>query len=137
VRDLTHKQARFIDEYLATGNGAEACRRAGYSHRCAKQQSLENLTKPYLIEAIDERRREMSKDAESRRDFWIAHLESLARQADKEADQLRAVEMLMKAEGWNAPDRQRVESYEGTWLADLDDSGASAEETASEIKGLH
>lgn len=62
----------------------------------------------------------MSRESEERRARWIAHLEHLAAGAEKESDQLRAVEQLFKAEGWSAPEKQEVTSFSGTFLADLD-----------------
>ncbi|MFC1729934.1 terminase small subunit [candidate division KSB1 bacterium] len=51
---LTPKQQLFRDEYIRAGfNAAKAARRAGYSERTAKQIGYENLTKPYLLAAIE------------------------------------------------------------------------------------
>lgn len=51
----TEKQKRFIDYYIETGNATEAAKKAGYSRKTAKAAGYENLTKPYLKSAIDER----------------------------------------------------------------------------------
>ena len=56
--DLTARQARFVAEYCALGNGSEAARRAGYSHRTAREMASENLTKPAIQAAIVARRAE-------------------------------------------------------------------------------
>ncbi len=52
---LTEKQKRFIDYYIETGNATEVAKKAGYSRKTAKAAGYENLTKPYLKSAIDER----------------------------------------------------------------------------------
>lgn len=117
---LTARQERFIECYLEHGNGAAAAREAGYSAHTARQMACENLAKPYMASAIDRKRSEMSRESEERRARWIAHLEHLAAGAEKESDQLRAVEQLFKAEGWSAPEKQEVTSFSGTFLADLD-----------------
>ena len=69
-KKLTKKQEKFCKEYLANGyNAAAAARAAGYSSKTAKQIAKENLTKPYLAEAIsiegkkNEERYQCSKDA--------------------------------------------------------------------------
>lgn len=49
---LTARQAKFVAEYCATGNGSEAARRAGYSSRTAREMASENLTKPAIKAAI-------------------------------------------------------------------------------------
>lgn len=42
---LTEKQKRFIDYYIETGNGTEACKRAGYSEEYARNQAQQNYAK--------------------------------------------------------------------------------------------
>lgn len=44
-RNLSTRQARFIDEYLVDGNGAAAAVRAGYAPRSAKVAACRMLTK--------------------------------------------------------------------------------------------
>ena len=47
---LTPKQALFVSEYLKTGNGTEAARRAGYKGNDVTlgQVAAENLKKPQI-----------------------------------------------------------------------------------------
>jgi phage terminase small subunit len=49
---LTRKQARFVEEYLADLNAAQAAIRAGYSAKTARVIGHENLTKPDIAAAI-------------------------------------------------------------------------------------
>lgn len=122
-RPLTARQERFVEEYLATGNGTEACRRAGYSQRsegCLRVQATENLAKPNVKRAIDRKRAEMTEDSEQRRRNWISRLEELGEEAKRDADKLRAIEQLFKAEGWLAPEQKEITTYESGFLADLD-----------------
>lgn len=51
--NLTKKQQAFVDEYLIDLNGAQAAIRAGYSENTAKVIANENLTKPYIKQAIE------------------------------------------------------------------------------------
>ena len=55
MANLTPKQSRFIDEYLIDLNATQAAIRAGYSEHTAKEMGCENLTKPNIKNAIDER----------------------------------------------------------------------------------
>jgi phage terminase small subunit len=122
-RPLTARQERFVEEYLATGNGTEACRRAGYSQRsegCLRVQATENLAKPNVKQAIEQKRAEMSEDSEERRANWISQLERLGKKASRDSDKLRAIEQLFKAEGWLAPEQKEITTYESGFLADLD-----------------
>ena len=50
---LTGKQRAFVIEYVKDFNATQSAIRAGYSKKTAKQMGYENLTKPYLMEAID------------------------------------------------------------------------------------
>ena len=119
---------------MACGNGAEAARRAGYSEGIAKVQASENLTKPNVKAEIDRRRQEMSENSEDRRAKWISALEALASSADKDADKLRAIEGLFKAEGWLAPDKSEVVAINGAFLAEID---LDDEENPPDFNDLH
>ena len=136
-RKLTERQRRFIEEYMACGNGTEACRRAGYSQNnevVLRVQAHENLAKPNIKAEIDRRRREMSEDSEDRRAKWLSALEALASSADKDADKLRAIEGLFKAEGWLAPEKSEVVALNGAFLAEID---LEDEENPPDINDLH
>lgn len=50
---LTPRQAAFVAEYLIDLNGAQAAIRAGYSAHTAKEIASENLTKPYIADAVE------------------------------------------------------------------------------------
>lgn len=59
-RKLTPKQRKFADEYIKSGNAADAARKAGYSKRSARSVGQENLTKPDIKQYIDERMAEIA-----------------------------------------------------------------------------
>jgi len=71
---LTARQTAWCEEYLVDLNGAQAAIRAGYSKHTAKQISSENLTKPYLIEKIEELKAARSKRVELSADETLRHL---------------------------------------------------------------
>lgn len=62
-RKLTPKQQRFADEYIKSGNAADAARKAGYSKQTARTVGQQNLTKLDIKKYIDER---MAKIASKR-----------------------------------------------------------------------
>ena len=129
---LTARQERFVDHYLENGgNSAAAAREAGYAEGSAKVTGCRLLTKANLKQTIEGKRHEMSQNSEDRRAKWISHLEHLALSAERESDQLRAVETLIKAEGWAQPDKTEVTTYSGNFLADL-----SLDEPIDEVKVL-
>ncbi|TXK52372.1 terminase small subunit [Pontibacter qinzhouensis] len=62
---LTVKQHRFVEEYCINGyNASEAARIAGYSEDSARDIACENLTKPNIRAAIDERLKTLSLTAD-------------------------------------------------------------------------
>tara|TARA_R100000773_G_scaffold6866_2_gene7030 strand:+ start:2523 stop:2897 length:375 start_codon:yes stop_codon:yes gene_type:complete len=124
-----------VVEYLACANGAEAARNAGYSENTAKQMARENLTKPYLVAAIEAKRSELMKDTEDKVQWLINRLEAEATSQDNnEATRVRSLELLLKVHGGFAPEKTEVTSFDGTFLADLDEE---ATEVPNEINGLH
>lgn len=67
MRELSLKQRSFIDNYIANnGNGAEAARLAGYKGNddVLKSVACENLTKPYIKQAIEAKRAEIEPKLE-------------------------------------------------------------------------
>jgi phage terminase small subunit len=60
--NLSDKQKMFCKEYIIDLNAKQACIRAGYSEKTAKQIGSENLSKPYLQDEIAK----LIKDREER-----------------------------------------------------------------------
>lgn len=56
MRELTAKQARFVDEYMLDLNATQAAIRAGYSEKTAQEIGAENLSKPIIAAEIERRR---------------------------------------------------------------------------------
>jgi hypothetical protein len=76
---LTHKQTRFVEEYLVDLNATQAAIRAGYSERTARQIASENLSKPDIQQAIAARQQELAE-----RRLWT--LDRMVAQAEKHMD---------------------------------------------------
>lgn len=64
AKSLTDKQRVFVEEYLRCWNAAEAARLAGYSERSAKEIGAENLTKPNIVEMVQQRMAEKVMSAD-------------------------------------------------------------------------
>ena len=57
---LTPKQKAFVREYKKNGgNGTQAAINAGYSEESARAISSENLTKPYIQEALKQEEKKL------------------------------------------------------------------------------
>ena len=70
--NLTARQAKFVDEYVVSGNAAAAARAAGYSANGAKVTACRMLTKPNLKVAIAAKRLAGAERFEIRREHVIA-----------------------------------------------------------------
>ena len=141
-RKLTDRQERFVVEYLACANGAEAARRAGYSEHTARQMAAENLSKPYIKAAITQKREQIMSETEDKVEWLINRLTSEAiNDGNGEATRVRALEVLGKIYGAFAPEKSEVTTYSGAFLADLDLDEAQfealPEEKPSGISDLH
>jgi len=85
---LTKKQQMFVDEYIIDLNGTQAAIRAGYSKKSARQAGTENLSKPSIREAIDERLAEKKDKLIMKQDEI---LERLTEQGRREATDYQVV----------------------------------------------
>ena len=113
--NLTEKQQRFVDYYCQTANASDAARRAGYSERIANRIGAENLSKPVIRAAIDERLKKMERERVAETQEVLEHLTAVVRGqvteevvtnsgkklvvAVGERDRLKAAEMLLKVNG--------------------------------------
>lgn len=75
---LTPKQERFVDEYLVDLNATAAARRAGYSEKTAEAIGYENLRKPQIMAAIQERQGELQGKLEITRETVLQELAAVA-----------------------------------------------------------
>lgn len=78
---LTPKQSRFVDEYLVDLNATQAAIRAGYSEKTAGLIGSENISKPYIAEAIAERMKIRSERTEITQDRVLTDIELIKQDA--------------------------------------------------------
>ena len=109
---LTTKQARFVQEYLVDGCGAQAAIRAGYSAHSAREIASENLTKPAVVAVLRERQAKVSAGLEITRQGVIrGFLEAfeMAKIDKNPAVMVSAMASLAKLLGYLAVETKRVE----------------------------
>lgn len=106
---LTERERRFIEAYMgkAAGNGTKAAILAGYSPKTAAQQAHENLRKPKIAAAVQQR---VAADPdvanrERRQRFWTAVMDDVT---VSWRDRLRASELLGRTQG-DLAERHQVE----------------------------
>lgn len=75
---LTAKQQRFVEEYLVDLNATQAAIRSGYSAKTARSVGAENLTKPDIQAAIQERRSRIAAKLEVTQERIVAELARIA-----------------------------------------------------------
>lgn len=75
---LTPKQKRFVDEYMVDLNATAAAKRAGYSEKTAEAIGYENLRKPQIKAAIQERQGELQGKLEITQERVLQELAAIA-----------------------------------------------------------
>lgn len=83
-RRLTLRQERFVFEYLASLNAAEAARKAGYSARYAREIGYQNLEKLHIRARMRDELRKMIGPEIAGPDEVLQRLTAAARGAAKE-----------------------------------------------------
>ncbi len=126
---LTPKQKLFADYYIENPNATEAAKKAGYSEKTARAIGTENLSKPNILQYIDERMSEKSEKLVAKQDEILSYLTSIMRGEQKEQvlrgigegaqriddmdvsakDRLKAAEMLLKRFPINKTEELREE----------------------------
>lgn len=91
---LTTKQKLFVENYLINPNATEAARKAGYKGNDVTLASVgaENLRKPQIAELLNER----VEDAIITANEVLTGIKNIAISGEREADQLKAYELLGK-----------------------------------------
>lgn len=102
---LTEKQKRFVREYKTNGgNGTQAAIKAGYSEKTARKIASENVTKPDIIEALEneekiQREKHDYKFSDYVNDIMLGM--SMAKDHNNDSAYFKGVELLGKAYGYN------------------------------------
>lgn len=71
---LSHKQQRFVEEYLVDFNASQAALRAGYSHASAGQSGYANMKNPEIQAAVTEAIRQRQERTAIDQDWVIERL---------------------------------------------------------------
>lgn len=104
--ELTDKQKAFCKEYCIDWNATRAAIAAGYSENSAKEIGCENLTKPNIQEYLTEIQKDIGKLAGVSALGNIKKLLEIAKKtAAKDSDKIKALEVVNKMVGLNAPDK--------------------------------
>lgn len=101
---LTPKQKKFAVEFLISGNITDAAKKAGYSERSARQIGSLNLTKPNVVEYMNEILGKTKSEEVATTEEVLEFLTSVMRgnvaeQFDLDpaiADRTKAAQLLMK-----------------------------------------
>lgn len=80
VDGLLPKQAKFVAEYLLSGNASQAALAAGYSPKTAAATGLENLRKPLIASLLAEKQVEIAKRQDERLEAMELTNERIARE---------------------------------------------------------
>lgn len=109
---LTPRQACFVENYILTGNGSEAARRAGFGERGAKVTASRLLTNANVAAAIRERQAQYQAELQITKDDVVAGILSainMAREQQNPAAMISGCVQLAKLLGFYEPEVRRVE----------------------------
>ena len=108
-QNLTPKQEIFCHEYVLDWNASRAARVAGYSEKTAKEIGCNLLTKVNIKAYIEEIQQDLGKLAgvSALKNIKLL-LEIAENKEEKTADQLKAIEVVNKMLGHNAPEKKEV-----------------------------
>ncbi|MEK1450074.1 terminase small subunit [Limosilactobacillus fermentum] len=136
TKKLTLKQQRFVDEYIISGNATQAAIKAGYSKKTANRIATENLSKPVIKTAIDQRNAEIQSEKTMDMQEVMELLASIARgetteetvtnkgdvieTATRNSDKLKALELIGKRFGaWT--DKKEISGTLDIGMGDYDE----------------
>ena len=94
---LTPKQSAFVREYMIDLNATQAAIRAGYSEKTANRIGAENLSKPVIQEAIQQRHKAAEEKCAVTVEWILSEIAKIAQDEEvRTADRLKALELLGK-----------------------------------------
>lgn len=96
LKTLSPKHEKFVAAYLKSGNATEAAIHAGYSKPNARKQASVLLQRPDISGRIEIHMAEAAKEAGMTAVEVLNSLADLARNAPRERDRIRALELLGK-----------------------------------------
>lgn len=118
---MNAKQRAFVAEYMKDKNATQAAIRAGYSEKTARSIGSENLTKPYIAEAIAELEKETQEKCGITAEIIVKRINQIAEDPDTSArDRLKANELLGKHIGMFT-DKVELKGQIDTSVSKLDD----------------
>ena len=129
--NLTERERRFVDRFMATGNATQAAIAGGYSKRTASQIGYRLLRKVQIQRGIAERTQNdpVVWTREERQRFWTAVASGAGRYGDLPIrDRLKASELLGRSQA-DFVERHQVDS--GPTLVDLIAGSRSLERNES------
>jgi len=107
-KDLTDKQKIFCREYVTDWNATRAAIAAGYSKNTASEIGWENLRKPQIEKYIDHIQKDLIKLCGVSTLSNVEYLKKILERKEKTTDQIKAIEVINKMLGLNAPEKQDI-----------------------------
>jgi phage terminase small subunit len=109
LRPLTDRQIRFCQEFIKPGmDQAKALRAAGYAEQYINVGGRQILKNPAIAAKIEELRKPLEKQYNVSRSKQIERLEGIIEDSERDADKLKAIEIMNKMMGLNEPEKLQV-----------------------------
>lgn len=120
-KKLTDKEARFIKEYQVDLNATQAAIRAGYSALSANRIGAENLSKPYIKEALAAEVAVKVEKIDYSAERVLARLAEIAFDENRDSVTTKSLELLAKyhalTDGAGVKKKQETEAVDTKEIA--------------------
>lgn len=103
---LNPKQLLFIKYYLQSFNAVQSLIKAGYKTKNARSYAVQLLSKPYIQDKLNKTKQLIEKQTMVTFEKKVNYLWSMVQdESIKSDDKIKAIEVLNKMQGHNAPER--------------------------------
>ena len=106
TKALSHRQATFVQEYVKTGNGKVAARKAGYSGKSARQTATRVLTYPRIQVELTRLQDDLAEKCQIERETLVRMFLNAYHRAESAHDMIVAARELGRLCGLY-PDQRR------------------------------
>jgi phage terminase small subunit len=136
TRKITPKQEKFVEEYVQSGNGVQSALIAYDTdkYNVAKTIACENMTKPYVVQAIDEKKRDLMQEFKDNAYRMYAVLIDVLENTNNQKLKVDIAKDLLNRAGYSPTEKREITGLlAGT---NLDGNSRVAQEIATRAREL-
>lgn len=138
VENLTHRQRRFVEEYLVDFNGSAAVERAGYGTKHPRRLAHEMLQHPGIRTAIDEFTIARARETTMKPDYVMNKIRKTIEKAEQDNNHnavLRGCELMARALGMFI-ERKEISGPDGNAIEIAQRNAQEADDLIKTLQGM-